>query len=231
MEEELSQYKRSYVGWDGSPYKRNVEALARAGYLKTLPEDEDDTDSSLKRSIANLAKNGQIPIFHSGRDSKRGIEALARNGELHHKREPQGFYDKRYLGSLAKNFDLPSYGKRFVGTLARDGVKVNGKRNAAALLRQDSYERDEENKNEEDSDGSKRNIGSVKAQFGRKFKREVQGDEEKKNRNKREVDYYDDLNEEYPVPVYQNQNLYEFEKFFNALMGTDADRNKRFLGE
>lgn len=53
------------------PYemKRNLESLARAGYIKTLP-DEEDTDSSFKRSIANLVKNGQLPPFLSGKEKK-----------------------------------------------------------------------------------------------------------------------------------------------------------------
>lgn len=44
------------------PYemKRNLESLARAGYIRTLPEVEDDADASSKRSIASLAKNGQL---------------------------------------------------------------------------------------------------------------------------------------------------------------------------
>lgn len=54
------------------PYemKRNLESLARAGYIKTLP-DEDDADASYKRSIANLAKNGQLPSRSNDKE-KRG---------------------------------------------------------------------------------------------------------------------------------------------------------------
>lgn len=51
------------------PLKRNLESLARAGYIKTLPEDEDNDDNNFKRSIAYLAKNGQLPPRY---EDKRG---------------------------------------------------------------------------------------------------------------------------------------------------------------
>lgn len=72
-EEEERSYKRSLsslAAWNNLPeHKRNLEALARAGYLKTL-SDEEDGDSNYKRSIANLVKNGQLPLTSDGQ--KRG---------------------------------------------------------------------------------------------------------------------------------------------------------------
>lgn len=53
------------------PYemKRNLESLARAGYIKTLP-DEDENDLGAKRNIATLAKNGDFPFIFSEKEKK-----------------------------------------------------------------------------------------------------------------------------------------------------------------
>ncbi|KAJ8932052.1 hypothetical protein NQ314_014988 [Rhamnusium bicolor] len=76
-EEDEKDNKRSLsslAAWNNLPeHKRNLEALARAGYLKTLP-DEEDGDSNYKRSLANLAKNGQLPMHSEGQ--KRGMILL-----------------------------------------------------------------------------------------------------------------------------------------------------------
>lgn len=274
LEDELNEYKRSMSSlarWNNMPDKRNLEALARAGYIKTVP-DEDENDS-LKRSIAALARNGQLPHMHE-EESKRGIEALARNGELPTKREIQELidelYDKRNVGSLARYSNFPSYGKRFLGSLARsndlsrysdkrsiaslarDGMRLNGKRNVAALLRQDSYingqsgdEDNSTNRPDDGSDSDKRNIASVKAQYKQKFKRAADVAGAKKetraktddhvksaaSRHKRQIDYYEGLNDEYPQPVYQNQNIYDYEELMKALTGAYPDTEKRFLGK
>lgn len=74
-QEDERDYKRSLsslAAWNNLPeHKRSLEALARAGYLKTMP-DEEDGDASYKRSIAILAKNGQLPMPDDGH--KRGKE-------------------------------------------------------------------------------------------------------------------------------------------------------------
>lgn len=75
LEENLQNESKAQISLPSSnnlPYemKRNLEALARAGYIRTLP-DEDDSDGSYKRSIANLAKNGQLPNSQNNND-KRG---------------------------------------------------------------------------------------------------------------------------------------------------------------
>jgi len=267
----------SLARWDNLPVKRNLQALARSGYLKSLPADEDmdDNDANLKRSIQYLARSGQLPDFQS-EDSKRSISSLARNGELHNNRREleeliDELYEKRNIGSLARDFNFPSYGKRFLGSLARsgdlgkrnlasivrngkrslaslvrsnnlpegldeykrniaslarEGGKFVGKRNVAALLRQDNYlnerhhhEDDEDAQTQkpegesDEMDAAKRNLASIKA-----------------GRSKRQADYYDVQNEEYPQPVYQNQNSMDYEELVHALTGTYPAAEKRFLG-
>lgn len=64
--------------------KRNLEALARAGYIRTLP-DEDDSDGSYKRSIANLAKNGQLPNFQNDKEKRGEYSEFMYTGKLQFK--------------------------------------------------------------------------------------------------------------------------------------------------
>ncbi|GJQ73572.1 hypothetical protein Trydic_g13918 [Trypoxylus dichotomus] len=172
FENELLQYKRSLgslARWNNMPGKRNLESLARAGYIRTLPTTNEP-------------------------DYKRNFMATRSV------RNPQSSVDGQF-----SYYDLPMY-KRNVASLARSGMKINGKRNAAALLRQDNY------------------LNSIReaAQYKPKFKRSVDD-----KRAKRETDYYDMINEEYPSPVYQS--LFEY----NDDKDLDDDYqsfDKRFLG-
>lgn len=77
QEEDALQRKRSLASlaaWNNMPLeKKNLESLARAGYIRTLPMEQGD-DGNYKRSIANMAKNGQLPLKND--DEKRGKEAI-----------------------------------------------------------------------------------------------------------------------------------------------------------
>nr|QHB80560.1 neuropeptide-like precursor1 transcript a [Carabus violaceus] len=317
-EDELTKRSLSSLVRDGKlPYlpKRNLEALARSGYLKPALDDDMENDD-LKRSIANLAKNGQLPTFQKTDDeqTKRGIQSLARNGDLPGKREIDNLlsalYEKRNIGALARGFNFPVAGKRYIGALARTGdlrymtqddddfydkrniasiVRNSGKRSiaslvrsnnlpngnryifdefkrniasiartmgsrysgkravpTAALLRQDSYmngadtkhyddetqltKNDNDNDtNENDTAEEKRNIASLKAQMKPKFKRAV-NENDTVSRNKRQASNYWEPSEEYPVPVYQNNNVYDYEELMHALTGVYPNTEKRFLG-
>ncbi|KAK9883662.1 hypothetical protein WA026_001831 [Henosepilachna vigintioctopunctata] len=194
-------------GWNGNTYpKRNIEALARAGYLHTLPEDEEDNQTEIhnKRSLESLVKNGQLPAHHYTEEEgiKRSIESLARNGEL--KRDIQRMLEELY------NDMTYAQDKRNLASIARDGGFA-GKRNAAALLKNDRYlnrmlgqERDD-----------KRNIASLKANYKPKYKREI---------TKRQADY---RGNELEYPVYQSSG--DYENLVQELL--EEQRNqKRFLG-
>lgn len=204
--DELQEFKSTLSRLRNSPDKRNLEALARGGYIKTQPSVNVDSDD-LKRSDFYVDP-ADYPVLQSG--DKRGIQSLARNGDLNKRqREAQEILDeKRNLESLARNYDFPSMGRKYddwspyanvfkrnVASLAREGMRVTGKR-----------------------DDDKRNIGSVKAQY-------------KPTRNKRQIDYYDAASDEYPSPVYQNQNVYDYEELMRELTGSYPDTEKRFLGE
>ncbi|XP_017150628.1 neuropeptide-like 1 isoform X1 [Drosophila miranda] len=93
--------------------KRSVAALAAQGLL-----------NAPKRSLATLAKNGQLPTAEPGEDYADADSA-----------EPSE--QKRYIGTLARAGGFMTYGKRNVGTLARDFQlpMPNGKRNLAMVAR------------------------------------------------------------------------------------------------
>lgn len=239
--------------------------------LRLRSNNLDEFDNEDKRSIANLAKNGQLPTFQKQDDNdKRSISSLARNGELHSKRElanllneltekrniaslarnsylPYGRYsegdnEKRNLASMVRNSGKRSYYypeyyydeyKRNLASVMRQTPKYVGKRNVAALLRQDTYLNGHEKLEDEEqqskmpetvgeNESEKRNIGSLKAQL--KINRNLK-------RDKRQVDYDWQTSDEYPVPVYQNNNIYDYDELIRTLTGQYPETEKRFLGE
>lgn len=108
--------------------KRSVSALARNGLLQTG-----------KRNVALLARLASMPRPVADVPDKRSIATLAKNGQLP-SREPDAeditetqWHDyKRNIGSLARSGQI---GKRNVGSLARDYVLPNsGKRNLPSIL-------------------------------------------------------------------------------------------------
>lgn len=74
----------------------------------------------------------------------------------------------------------------------------------------------------------KRNLQSIKAQYKPKYKRSA---DEGEKRSKRDADYFDEENAEYPSPVYQSPNIYDYEDWMQDLMGAYPNAEKRFLGK
>ncbi|XP_060522874.1 neuropeptide-like precursor 1 [Cylas formicarius] len=242
--EDDRNYKRnlaSLAAWNNLPdeHKRNLEALARSGtWYKTLPDTLQSDDTNYKRSIANLAKNGQLPLMFLQHDNqKRGIEALARNGDLLRRQNfrdirdtSEDFYDKRNLGSLMRNYNYPiggGFGKRSVSSLARLGeLPYYPKRNIQSLARDRQIigKRDTvDNFQDSSKDGSeKRNIQSIKAQY------------KQSSRNKRQADlsYFDDNNGSDVFGMYQTGKPYDYDDLLQDLTMGDvySVEGKRFLG-
>ncbi|XP_055621264.1 uncharacterized protein LOC129765221 isoform X2 [Toxorhynchites rutilus septentrionalis] len=247
--------KRSYRSLlrDGPVFgKRNLGALARAGLLRS-------PNNYLKRSIATLAKNGQLPSREPDSaeedstggggwsDDKRNIGSAFKSGYM--------LNGKRNIASLARKYELP--GKRNIQALLRNGMlpSLAPKRNMQSLARDNAlphYGGSQENKrniqtmvrdwnlpkqqnNGGGIDNEKRNIQSLKNSQGHNGG--VSG-----GRRKRGV-YYDDeaLEDSTPEilePVYQSAPL-DYEELLDAM--TDAypyylptnsnpPEEKRFLG-
>lgn len=136
--------KRSYRSLlrDGATFgqKRNLGSLARAGLLRAPPGGD-----YLKRSIATLAKNGQLPSREPDSDEsssssaggwtdaadKRNVASAFRSGYM--------LNGKRNIASLARKYELP--GKRNIQSLLRTGgmmPSIAPKRNMQALARDNS---------------------------------------------------------------------------------------------
>ncbi|XP_058463534.1 neuropeptide-like precursor 1 isoform X2 [Malaya genurostris] len=246
--------KRSYRSLlrDGPVYgKRNLGSLARAGLLRT-PSDY------LKRSIATLAKNGQLPsnrepdeeessLPEEWNEDKRNVASAFRSGYM--------MNGKRNIASLARKYELP--GKRNIQSLLRTGMlpSIAPKRNMQSLARDNSLPHyaglaGSENKRNIQtlvrdwnlpkqqaggpSGNEKRNIQSLKNSQGH-------NDGSSGGRKKREL-YYDDgtLDDSTPEilePVYQSAPL-DYEELLEAMSeaypyytptGNHLEQ-KRFLG-
>lgn len=103
-----------------------LQAAREADYYEPLDEDD-------KRSIATLAKNGQLPskepdteieLSEDDNGHKRNIASMARSGLIG---------GKRNIQSLAKQWQYGG-GKRNIGSIMR-GSMYQGKRNLASMAR------------------------------------------------------------------------------------------------
>lgn len=197
-----------------------------------------------KRSLATLAKNGQLPSQEpdaeesksSQWNEKRNLGSLARTGYL---------TGKRNVGSLARDYQLPSsasVGKRNLAALARLGFvpSTTTKRNMASLARLNSYTNKREAKNYwTDSKNvktginggignaeEKRNIGALKNSpvHGTRQKRDLYSGFEGNFETPDQIDYqpldYDEI-------IKDNwENLYG-----PSYYGDNIREGKRFLGK
>lgn len=120
----------------------NILAAARENDYESFEDDE-------KRSIATLAKNGQLPsrepdteaddLEESDNGQKRNIASMARSGLIGGKRNIQALAKqwqyaggKRNIGSIVRSNMIPGSGKRNLASMARNGF---GKRNVGTLAR------------------------------------------------------------------------------------------------
>uniref|UniRef100_A0A182QCV2 Neuropeptide-like 1 n=1 Tax=Anopheles farauti TaxID=69004 RepID=A0A182QCV2_9DIPT len=238
--------KRSYRSLlrDGATFgKRNVGALARAGLLRNQPE-------YLKRSLATLAKNGQLPSRDAEsedttpdgewNEDKRNVVSAFKSGYMHN--------GKRNIASLARKYELP--GKRNIQSLLRTGMlpSIAPKRNIQSLAR--------ENALAGYGNAEKRNIQTLVRDWSLPKQHNkvsdgssATGDNEKRNiqslknaqgngRKKRSL-FYDELEESSPEvlePVFQTAPL-DYEELIDTMVQAyplyNADNHmeeKRFLG-
>lgn len=111
--------------------KRNIGSVARLGFIRVTPD-------QIKRSIAALAKNSQLPTSQEPETQdneetyelmeKRNIGSVARSGMI---------TGKRNIASLARGYELPN-GKRNLASVVRSG-RPGYKRNVASLARGNFY--------------------------------------------------------------------------------------------
>lgn len=133
IEEEINAITRAL---ENAKYPMHRQALENAltAVLKMYYDDDYDTlGDDEKRSIATLAKNGQLP----SREPDTEMELFDEQDENGHKRnlasvarQWQFSNGKRNIGALMRNNMLP--GKRNIASVARTGF---GKRNVGTLAR------------------------------------------------------------------------------------------------
>ncbi|KAJ9574101.1 hypothetical protein L9F63_008515, partial [Diploptera punctata] len=213
--------------------KRNLGSLARNGYLKRDNDELDDLLEDLyeKRNVASLIKNGYSPFAPQG---KRYLGSIMRN--------------QRNIGAMARNWHFPEhlkFGKRQDDDDAaeeedeEEELEDVTKRYVAALLRHGSLPVGGSAGAEMNED--KRHIGSLAAkgsfQVHKKSVRSAGRDEpaynsttknEENKRSKRQATYLAN-SDEFPMPVLQNTDLFDYEDLTDILNG-DAAPEKRFLG-
>ena len=225
--------------------KRNVGALARD---RMLPPNG-------KRNIGSLRRFYLVPALQAGkrnlasvastnyrtRYGKRYLGALARSGDF-----PLGNYEKRNMAALARNGDIFGYNKRNVGTLARDwslpNQSQNQNRHGRSITEMDlNAERfDQELQKLGLETQNSKTVTEKSTEKVRKpthtsaFEAELTNAKNDLLKNvldgkrpKRQIDYTD----EYPLPVMQNTNVFDYEDMIEALTGEYPNTQKRFMGE
>nr|CAD7196477.1 unnamed protein product [Timema douglasi] len=175
--------------WKSQVQELKLELLKEE--LETLEEASDDNgyeEDVNKRSIASLARSGNLPF--KGGEGKRSVEALARSGYLPAPKAPESSEDsqmdasqeadllgKRSIASLAKSGQLQHASSQFVnGDLLKDEFDGEGKRGGIGSLARNGYlnnKKDNGNRDLErlmqqlyqDEGMDKRNIGSLARSF------------------------------------------------------------------
>lgn len=205
------------------PGRRNIASLVRDYELQSKSNKAPLVPLAGKRNVASLARTFTLP-----QNGKRNVASVARDYGLP--------YGKRYVGSLARIGDFPVRDQRSVASLAKNsawpvslkrGISVPGSVILRALSRHGRSLSDElnarnylldlqelVNQNEDYEDGEKSNGYETR-------------DGLSDRRLKRQIDFSD----EYPLPVMQNTNVFDYEEMMEALNGQYPNAEKRFLGK
>ncbi|XP_011154623.1 neuropeptide-like 1 isoform X2 [Harpegnathos saltator] len=205
--------------------KRNVASLARY-YM--LPQAD-------KRNVAALARESSLPY------GKRYLGSLARSGGY-----PVYGYDdgKRSVASLARNADWPAFAKRGRSTpgrimatmrvLNRHGRSLNDDREARnnepldlqQLIRQGHHGDEEAKEDVAEWQTTPFSVLDELEDTKAKNRSNRKMDVASQTRHKRQIDFSD----EYPLPVVQNANVFDYEDMIDAFADHYPNAEKRFMG-
>jgi hypothetical protein len=198
-----------------------------------------------KRYIGSIVKNqgsrfgaSKKDDFESDDDANRNIEALARNWyfperpryETHLDDEQEAAEDvaKRYVASLLRHGSLP------VGVVASSDGPEEDKRHVGSLAAKGSFQVHKKSSRSAGSDdvayNSTHQAGSSNL-AKRSLHEDTQTQEESAKRTKRQAFLLPaPPSDEFPMPVLQNSDLYDYEDLAELLSGA-SEPEKRFLGE
>ncbi|XP_017876383.1 neuropeptide-like 1 isoform X2 [Ceratina calcarata] len=223
---------------DFSMQKRNVGTLARdfalppgrrniASLVRDYEQNKSNRDRMLplngKRNVASLARTYTLP-----QGGKRNVASVAREYGLP--------YGKRYVGSLARAGDFPTREQRSVSSLAQHsawpvsfkrGLSVPGSVIYRALSRQGRSMPDEMNAREELL--ALQELSNMEQDQDDDYYDAIDDMNDSWaniRRSKRQLSFSD----EYPLPVMQNANVFDYEEMMEALDGQYPNTEKRFMG-
>lgn len=172
-----------------------------------------------KRNLASLARDYALP------GGKRNFSDFLTESPVS--------YEKRNLASFMRSYG----GKRNIASLARDFAlppMPAGTGRKRALLRFWNLPFDDEIENEE-----KRNVASLSKNRAWPTVHKRSGRSKMplilsylaKNKNVRRPKRQIDFSDEYPLPVMQNNNVFDYEELLEALAEQYPKTEKRFMGE
>ncbi|XP_017755465.1 PREDICTED: neuropeptide-like 1 isoform X2 [Eufriesea mexicana] len=222
---------------DFSLEKRNVGTLARdfalppgrrniASLLRDYDPSKGNRDRvtlSGKRNVASLARTYALP-----QSGKRNVASVARSSGLP--------YGKRYVGALARSGEFPIRDQRSVSSLARNsawpvtlkrGVLLPGSVILKALSRHGRSLSDEINARNDLLDLQElSNLEQGDDYEDEKLSDTLANFESNVRRPKRQIGFSD----EYPLPVMQNTNAYDYEEMMDTVLnGQYPNTEKRFM--
>ncbi|XP_076390202.1 neuropeptide-like precursor 1 isoform X3 [Megachile rotundata] len=205
------------------PGRRNIASLVRDYETQTKNNRDRMLPMEGKRNVASLARTFTLP-----QSGKRNIASVARDYGLP--------YGKRYVGSLARIGDFPMREQRSVASLAKNsawpvslkrGISVPGSVILRALSRHGRSLSDELNARNYLMDLQE--LASLENQDDyddvENWNEFETNDGFSDRRPKRQIGFSD----EYPLPVMQNTNVFDYEEMMEALNGQYPIAEKRFL--
>ncbi|CAK9813701.1 hypothetical protein ANTPLA_LOCUS7946 [Anthophora plagiata] len=225
---------------DFSTEKRNVGALARdfalppgrrniASLVRDYDQNKGNRERMLpfagKRNVASLARTFTLP-----QNGKRNVASVAREYGLP--------YGKRYIGSLVKMGDIPVRTQRSVASLARNsawpvtlkrGISVPGTVILRALSRHGRSFADQSNT--ENDPLELLELSNMEQDEDKDYEEEKLSDVLTEVDNIRRLKRQIGFSDEYPLPVMQNTNVFDYEEMMEALSGQYPNAEKRFMGE
>ncbi|KAL0107656.1 hypothetical protein PUN28_014755 [Cardiocondyla obscurior] len=202
--------------------KRNVASLARDSILPQTG----------KRNVAALARDSSLPY------GKRYLGSLVRSGGY-----PARGYDdgKRSIASLARNADLPYFVKRGGTAPGRMIVRVLNRHGRSLSDDRETHSEplDLQQLIKQDRDNGKAKVNAASNWPTPYRVLEDLNESRAKNRSNRRIDPATsqmrhkrqiDFSDEYPLPVVQNTNLFDYEDMIEALADHYPNAEKRFMG-
>jgi hypothetical protein len=216
--------------------KRSVTSLIR-NRINPLQEGKRYIGSVMRNQGSHFGASKKDD-FEIGDEEKRNIGAMARNWHfpdqfkygkrLDDEEENVDDIAKRYLGALLRHGNLP------VGVLASSNGREEDKRHIGSLASKGSFQIHKKSSRSTGSDdvsynNTQQTETSNKAKRSLQVTNQVQAEAGK--RAKRQAFLMPETSsEEFPMPVMQNSDFFDYEDLTELLSG-EAAPEKRFLGE